>query len=431
MDYTAPTNADKRVVITGMGAITALGHTVAETWQNLVQGQSGIDPTTLCDTSLLPVHITGEVKDFDPHHYLNRKDARRMARASYFAIAAAQQAVDDAGLTYPFTDDVAERTGVLLGSTMGGFDKAEQGMKNYYMHGPGKVSPFSLAMSSPNLSTFHVCVKLNAQGYTNTISTACSSGTVVLIEAAEVIKRGRCDVMVVGGTEANINQITLVGFVALRALSTNNSQPQQASRPFDADRDGFVLGEGSAFFVLERLDHALHRNTPIYAEILGGAHSSDTYHILIPDPKGRGAVRAMTWALADAGVNTDSVDYINAHGPSTPLGDATETLAIKTVFKDQAYQIPVSSTKSMIGHSFAAAGAIEAMACVQSIKTDLIHPTINYHTPDPACDLDYVPNQSREHKVNIAMSNSFGLGGQNSTIVLGKYIADRYQTNLA
>jgi 3-oxoacyl-(acyl-carrier-protein) synthase len=242
-----------------------------------------------------------------------------------------------------------------------------------------------------------------------------------IAEAAEIIKRGRCDVMIAGGTEAHINELTMVGFIAMRALSTQNSQPGRASRPFDADRDGFVLGEGCALFVLERLEHALARGARIYAEVLGSAHSSDTYHIAAPDPESKGAIRAMRWALQDAGVEPAQVDYINAHGPGTPLGDAAETFAIKSLFGERAYEIPVSSTKSMIGHTFGAAGAIEALACIKSIETGVIHPTINYHTPDPDCDLDYVPNQARPHAVNIAISNSFGLGGQNSCLVLGKY----------
>jgi beta-ketoacyl-acyl-carrier-protein synthase II len=413
-----------RVVITGVGAITPVGHSASETWNNLLKGQSGIDRITLFDDSRIPVHIAGEVKNFDPHRYISPKEAKRMARASHFAIAAATEAVQDAGLRYPFTDDLAERSGVLLGSSMGGFDKAEQGIKEY-LGGLSKVNPFSLATSSPNLSTFHVCVELNAQGYTNTFSTACTAGTVAVAEAAEVIKRGRCDIIIAGGTEANINEITMVGFIALRALSNHNDDPPRASRPFDAQRDGFVLGEGCAFFVLERLEHALSRGAHIYAEVLGSAHSSDTYHIAIPDPGARGAIRAMKWALQDAGVGVDQIDYINAHGPSTPHGDTAETLAIKSLFGERAYEIPISSTKSMIGHSFGAAGAIEALACLKSIETGYIHPTINYQTPDPACDLDYVPNRARQHEVNIAISNSFGLGGQNSCLVLGKYMNEK------
>ncbi|GAB4436919.1 MAG: beta-ketoacyl-ACP synthase II [Anaerolineae bacterium] len=416
---TRPRPDEPRVVITGMGAITPLGHTVAETWQKMVAGQPAIGRITHFDPSPLPVHIAAEVKEFDPTRWIPAKEGRRMSRPTHFAVAAAQQAVADAGLTAPFPDELGERSGVLLGTAMGGFDKVEQGVREYG-RGLGKVSPFNLPASSPNLSTFHVCVNLNAQGYTNTISTACAAGTMALSEAAEVIRRGHCDVMIAGGTEAHINEMTMVGFVAMRALSTHNSDPPRASRPFDADRDGFVLGEGAALFVLESLTHARARGARIYAEILGGAHSSDTYHIAAPDPGSRGAIRAMRWAMQQAGVAVNEVDYINAHGPSTPLGDAAETYAIKALFGERAYEIPVSSTKSMIGHAFGAAGAIEALACVKSIQTGVIHPTINYHTPDPACDLDYVPNTARRHPVNIALSNSFGLGGQNACLILGK-----------
>ncbi|HMQ53780.1 MAG TPA: beta-ketoacyl-ACP synthase II [Anaerolineae bacterium] len=413
--------ARARVVITGLGAITPLGHTAAQTWDNLRYGQSGIDRITLFDDSNLPVHIAGEVKDFNPLLYLSAKEARRMARASQFAIAAAVQAVEDAGLPYPFSGPLAERTGVYLGSAMGNWDKAEQGYVKYLKHGALKVSPFYLLATLPNLSTFHLCVRFNAQGYTNTVSTACSAGAVAIAEAAEVIRRGRCDVMIAGGAEANINEITLAGFVSMRALSTHNADPQRACRPFDAQRDGFILSEGCALFVLERLDHALARGALIYAEILGSAHTSDTYHVAIPDPQSSGATRAMQWALEDAGLSSEQIDYINAHGPGTPMGDAAETYAIKSLFGERAYSIPVSSTKSMIGHTFSAAGAIEALACVESIQSGIIHPTINYQQPDPACDLDYVPNQSRAHRVDVAMSNSFGLGGQNTCLLLGRY----------
>ncbi len=414
------TDNNVRVVITGLGAVTPLGHNVQDTWAQLVAGKSGTTKITLFDSSHLPVQIAAEVKAFDPHQYIPRKEAKRMARASHFALAAASQAVDDANLTYPFTDIVAERAGVLLGSTMGSFDKVEQGYREYKM-GLSRVSPFSLTMSAPNLSTFFVCTRFNALGYTNTITTACSSGTVAIAEAAEVIKRGRCDVMLAGGTEGNINETTLVGFIAMQALSTRNDTPEQASRPFEAHRDGFVLGEGSTFLVLERLEHALDRGAKIYAEILGSAHSSDTYHIIAPDPEARAAIRTMRWALQDAAVSPEEVDYINAHAASTPLGDATETFGIKGLFGEQAYKIPISATKSMVGHSFGSAGALEVLSCVKAIETGIIHPTINYETQDPACDLDYVPNEARYQSANIVLSNSFGLGGQNSCLVLGKY----------
>jgi 3-oxoacyl-[acyl-carrier-protein] synthase II len=410
-----------RVVITGIGAITALGHSVAETWDNLVKGRSGIDHISLFDVSHLPIRFAAEAKEFDPHRYMSRREARRMARASQFAVPAAIEAVEDAGLNYPFNDDLAETSGVLLGTALGGFDKAEEGSKTYYERGLNKVSPFSLPAALPNLSTYHICVTFNAQGYTNTTATACAAGTMALAEATEVIRRGQCDVMLAGGTEATITEMTLVGFIAMRALSARNDAPTLASRPFDAGRDGFVIGEGCAIFVLERLEHALARGARIYAEVLGGAHSSDTYHMAAPDPDSKGAIRAMQWALRDAGVGLDEVDYINAHGTSTPLGDAAETYAIKTLFGEQAYQIPISSTKSMIGHAFGGAGAIEALACVKAIETGIIHPTINYETPDPDCDLDYVPNEARYHNPDVVLSNSFGLGGQNSCIVFGKY----------
>jgi 3-oxoacyl-[acyl-carrier-protein] synthase II len=414
------TQSAPRVVITGIGAITPLGLTAADTWQSLVNGTSAIGRISRFDPSSLPVHIAAEVRDFEPAQFIPPKEARRMSRPTQFAVAAAIQAVRDAGLAYPFSDDVAMRSGVLIGTAMGGFDKAEQGVRDY-ARGLSRVNPFNLPASSPNLSTFHVCVALNAQGYTNTVSTACSAGTMALSEAAEVIKRGECDIMIAGGTEAHINELTMVGFIAMRALSTQNQAPDEASRPFDANRDGFVMGEGAALFVLESLSHALDRGATIYAEILGAAHSSDTYHIAAPDPASQGAIRAMRWALQRAAVPVDKVDYINAHGSSTPLGDRAETFAIKALFGKFAYSIPVSSTKSMIGHCFGAAGAIEALACVKSIQTSTIHPTINYQTPDPTCDLDYVPNRSRHQPVNVAITNSFGLGGQNSCLVLGRY----------
>jgi 3-oxoacyl-[acyl-carrier-protein] synthase II len=406
-----------------MGAITALGHSVEDTWQNLVAGRSGVAAITRFDAGHLAVRFASEVNGFNPEQYLPRKEVRRMARCSHFATAAAMQAVEDAGLAYPFPDTLAERSGVLLGTGMGGFDKVEEGIKTHLERGLNKVNPFSLPASLPNLSTFQVCIKLNAQGYSNTTATACAAGNIALAEAAEVIKRGQCDLMIAGGAEAAITETTIAGFIIMRALSTRNEDPAGASRPFDAGRDGFVVGEGCAMFVLERLEHALARQVPIYAELLGSGHASDTYHIAAPDPGSRGAIRAMQWALEDAGIAPTEIDYINAHGPSTPLGDAAETFAIKSLFGSQAYHIPVSSTKSMLGHTLGAAGAIEALACVKSIQTGTIHPTINYQQPDPDCDLDYVPGQARRQTINVVLSNSFGLGGQNSCLVFRKYIS--------
>jgi beta-ketoacyl-acyl-carrier-protein synthase II len=404
-----------------MGAITALGHTPEETWDKMIEGQSGVSRITLFDNSNLTVRIAGQVNDFDPHQYIPRKEARRMARCSQFALAAATQAVEDSGLSYPFTDDMAERSGVYLGTGMGGFDKAEQGLLAYLQGGLNKVNPFTLPATLPNLSTFHLCIRFNAQGYTNTSSIACAAGSMAVAEAVEVIKRGNCDVMIAGGIEAAITGTAIAGFAAMRALSERNDDPARASRPFDANRDGFVIGEGSAIFVLERLDHALARNARIYAEILGSAHSSDTYHVAAPDPEAKGAIRAMRWALENAGVTPDQIDYINAHATSTLTGDITETFAIKQVFGERANKIPISSTKSMIGHSLGAAGAIEMLACIKTIETNTIHPTINQEVPDPECDLDYVPNQARQQQVNTILSNSFGMGGQNSCLVIGRY----------
>ena len=414
-------SSSNRVVITGMGAISPLGHSSETTWHNLVEGQSGINDITLFDASHLPVRFAGEVKNFDPYLHLPRKEVKRMSRCSHFAVYTAAQAMEDAGLAYPLAEKQAEKSGVILGTGMGGFDKVDEGVREYLKTGLSRVSPFSLPAALPNLSTYHVCVKLNAQGYTNTTATACAAGTMAIAEAAEVIKRGGCEIMLAGGAEAAVTETTMAGFIAMRALSTRNDDPAGACRPFDAGRDGFIVGEGCAIFVLESLEHALGRGARIYAEVLGSAHSSDTYHIAAPDPGSRGAIRAMTWALRDAGISPDRVDYINAHGTSTSRGDAAETFAIKSLFGEQAYKIPISSTKSMIGHSFGAAGALEALACIKSIETGIIHPTINYETPDPACDLDYVPNQARQQDVRVVLSNSFGLGGQNSCLVLGKY----------
>jgi len=419
---------DKRVVITGMGAVTPLGLNVADTWQGMVEGRSGVDYITLFDASQFPATFAGEVKDFDPLQYMDRKEARRIARATQFSLAASIQAMADAGLERFEEDPIggdssAQRSGALLGTSYGGYTAAELAIRDYYERGLSKVNPFALAASLPNMVTSHVCLLFNIQGYTSTISTACASGTQAIGEAAEVIRRGKTDLMLAGGVEAVIIESVLAGFCAMRAVSTRNDDPAGACRPFDAERDGFVIGEGSTVFVLERLSHARARGAHVYAEVLGHASSTDTYHLAQPDPQGRYAKLAMRWALEDAGVTPDAVSYINAHAPGTPLGDVAETVAIKRLFGERAYDIPISSTKSMIGHALGAAGAIEALACVKAIETGIIHPTINYHAPDPACDLDYVPNVARQADVRIALSNSFGLGGQNACLVLGRYEA--------
>jgi 3-oxoacyl-[acyl-carrier-protein] synthase II len=415
----------QRVVITGIGAITPLGLNVEDTWRGMAEGRSGVDYITQFDASHFPTSFAAEAKNFDPTQYMPRKEARRLARATQFSLAASMQAMADAGLErfaeLALQNGMAQRSGVLLGTSYGGFSAAEYAIRDYHDRGLSRVNPFALAASLPNMVTSHVCLHYNIQGYTNTICTACASGTQAIGEAAEVIRRGKTDLMLAGGVEGVITEVVLAGFTAMRAISTSNDDPAGACRPFDAERDGFVIGEGAAVFVLERLPHALERGARIYAEVLGYSSSADTYHMAQPDPQGKYAQLAMRWALEDAGVALDEVDYINAHAPGTPLGDAAETVAIKGLFGERAYDIPISSTKSMIGHALGGAGAIEALACVQTIRTGIIHPTINYHTPDPACDLDYVPNVARRSDVRVALSNSFGLGGQNACLVLSRF----------
>lgn len=415
----------ERVVITGMGAITPLGLNVEDTWRGMAEGRSGVDYITLFDASHFPTGFAAEAKNFDPTQYMPRKEARRIARATQFSLAASMQAMADAGLErfaeLALQNGLAQRSGVLLGTSYGGFSAAEYAIRDYHDRGLSRVNPFALAASLPNMVTSHVCLHYNIQGYTNTICTACASGTQAIGEAAEVIRRGKTDLMLAGGVEGVITEVVLAGFTAMRAISTRNDDPAGACRPFDAERDGFVMGEGAAVFVLERLPRALERGARIYAEVLGYSSSADTYHMAQPDPHGKYAKLAMRWALEDAGVALDEVDYINAHAPGTPLGDVAETVAIKGLFGERAYDIPISSTKSMIGHALGGAGAIEALACVQTIRTGIIHPTINYHTPDPACDLDYVPNVARQSDVHVALSNSFGLGGQNACLVLSRF----------
>jgi 3-oxoacyl-[acyl-carrier-protein] synthase II len=408
----------ERVVITGLGAITPLGLTVKETWEGLVAGRSGIGPVTQFDASSFPSRIAGEVKGFDPKQYINFKEARRMARCSQLAIATAQEALADAGLSLPFADE--ERVGVLLGSTMGGLEQFEQGLRTLWGRGLSRVSPFAAASGVPNMPAHHISWAFQARGYNSTVSVACASGTQAVGEAAEVIRRGAADVIISGGVESMICEAAFAGFAAMRAISTRNEEPEKACRPFEAHRDGFVIAEGCALLILEGLEQALKRGAHIYAEILGYGCSSDAYHMAAPDPEGGGPVLAMRWALEDAGIGIADIDYINAHGPGTPAGDAAETRAIKTLFGERAYKVPTSSTKSMIGHALGGAGAIEAMACTLTIRDNVIHPTINYETPDPECDLDYVPNVARSTQVNITLSNSFGLGGQNACLVLSQ-----------
>jgi 3-oxoacyl-[acyl-carrier-protein] synthase II len=410
---------EKRVVITGMGALTSLGLSVDDTWSGLVAGRSGIAEITQFDASKLPIRIAGEVKGFDASDYIDFKEARRMARCSHLALAAGIQAMADAGLGDVVPDQ--ERSGVIMGVGVGGLDVALDQWGIYNDKGLRRVSPFLATASLCNMPAHHLSLRFQCQAYNSTIVTACASGTQAIGEAAEVIRRGAADLMLAGGAEGLVHEVIIGGFIAMRVLAGDNEHPEKACKPFDARRDGFVSAEGTTVMVLERLDKALDRGARIYAEVLGYAANTDAFHVAAPDPEGAGALRAMRWALQDAGVAPDEIDYINAHGPGTEVGDPVETKAIKALFGDYAYKVPISSTKSMVGHALGGAGAIEALACVKSITEGVIHPTINYEVPDPECDLDYVPNQARKADVRTTLSNSFGLGGQNACLVLRRY----------
>jgi 3-oxoacyl-[acyl-carrier-protein] synthase II len=412
------TENTRRVVVTGMGMLTPVGHSAAETWAALVAGRSGIGAVTLFDASPYPSHIAGEVKDFDPTAQLG-KEGRRMARCTQLSVVAGRQAVADAGLDWAHEDH--ERVGVSYGTGIGGVELFTEPFAKLATTGVARTTPYMALESLANMPAFHIGLDHGCLGPLTTLVTACASGTQAIGDAMEHIRHNRADVMLAGGSDAQVSPLMFGGFSALRALSTRNDEPERASRPFDADRDGIVIGEGAGVLVVEALDHALARGAHIYAELLGQAASADAYHIAQPEATGAGPARAMRWALRDAGVSPEQIDYINAHATATPLNDAAETAAIKRVFGDHAYKLAVSSSKSMTGHSFGAAGAIEAMVCIMSVCTDTVHPTINYETPDPACDLDYVPNVARRQRVNIALSNSFGFGGQNACLVVGKY----------
>lgn len=411
-----------RVVITGLGAISALGSSVDKLWDGLINGRSGIRRITLFDASELPCQIAGEVSDFNPKDYMPLKEARRLARSAQMGLAAAVQAVEDAG--YNGSMPEPERAGVTFGTAIGGLERIVDGIKVFHEKGVERVNPFVVPGGIPNLAAFLISQRFQCLGPNTTIVTACATGTQTLGEGAATIRRGLADVVIAGGTEALVRDFSFAGFSAMRALPVNyNDHPTQASRPFDLKREGFVFSEGAAAMVLESLEHALARKAPIYAEVLGYASSTDGYHIAAPQPGGEGAIRTMNWALKDAGVPPEQVDYINSHGSSTPLNDPIETTAIKQVFGERAARIPVNSTKSMLGHAMGASGTLEALACVLTIRDGIIHPTINQEYPDPECDLDYVPNQARQGQVDVALSNSFGLGGQNACIVIGRYQA--------
>ena len=409
----------RRVVITGLGVVTPVSSEIDGFWDALLAGRSGVSKITLFDASALPCQIAGEISDFDPSEFIPTKQARRISRSSQLALVSSIKAVDDAQLPSPLL--VPERMGVYFGTAIGGIERALDATLLYNQMGLSKVSPFALPSAIPNMPTFHVTQQIGTLGPSCTVCTACASGTQSVGEASLAIRDGRADVILAGGVESMIQEYAIAGFCAMRALPINfNHDPQHASRPFDAKREGFIFAEGSACMVLESLEHARARKAHIYAEVSGFASSNDGYHIAAPDPTAVGAIRTMAWALADAGIEPEQVDYINAHGTSTPANDVVETLAIKKLFGDRAFEIPISSTKSMLGHAMGASGAIEAVVCALTIKHGIIHPTINYEHPDPECDLDYVTSGPRESNPKVVLSNSFGLGGQNACLVLKK-----------
>ena len=415
-----PKNERPRVVVTGIGSITPLGNSVTQLWQGLLAGRSGIRRITQFDASDLPCQIAGEIPDFKPEDFIDRKVARRFPRSAQIALASAVQAVDDARLSHTMPNP--ERSGVIFGTAIGGLDAADDGIHHFRTQGLSRVNPFTLPAGLPNISAFLIAQRFQCLGPNSTITTSCASGTQSIGEATEHIRRGIVDIVITGGTESVIRDFTIAGFSAMRALPVNfNNNPESASRPFDAKREGFIFSEGAAALVLENLEHALARKANIYAEIVGHSSSADGYHIAAPDPDALGPIRAIRWALADANLPPTDIDYINAHGTSTPLNDPTETQAIKTVFGDHAYRLAVSSTKSMLGHALGASGSIEAIVCALAIKYGTIPPTINYEYPDPACDLDYVPNHPRVLNVDYALSNSLGLGGQNACLILKRF----------
>lgn len=409
----------RRVVVTGLGLITPLGIGVDSSWRAFLEGKSGIGRITHFDASDLPVQIAGEVKGFDPSLYMEQKEIKKMDRFIHFALAASTMAIEDSGIK--ITNENAERVGVIIGSGIGGLPAIEHYHKVYLEKGYRRITPFFIPMLIINLASGQVSIKFGAKGPNSAVATACATGSHAIGDAFRIIQRGDADVMIAGGTESVITPLAIGGFAVMKALSTRNNEPERASRPFDVDRDGFVMGEGAGIVILESMESAKERGAKIYAEIVGYGMTSDAYHITAPAPEGEGAATCMSLALKDAGVSPEVVDYINAHGTSTKYGDEIETAAIKKVFGEHAYRLSVSSTKSMTGHLLGAAGGVEAVATVLSIYNDVIPPTINLENPDPECDLDYVPHKARHRNVNFALSNSFGFGGTNACLLFKKY----------
>ena len=408
-----------RAVVTGMGVVAPNGIGIESFWRSIIGGVSGVGPITRFDASRHDARIAGEVKGFDPLQWLEKKDVRKMDLFIQYAVAAAQMAHDDSGLKV--TDENRERVGIVVGTGMGGLPNLEEVHKIMLEKGPGRISAFFIPSIITNLASGQISMRFGMKGPNSCVCTACATGNHAIGDSLRIIQRGEADVMLAGGSEAVITPLTIGGFCAMKALSTRNDEPTRASRPFDKDRDGFVMSEGAGLMVLESLTHAKRRGAKIYAEIVGYGMSADAYHITLPAPEGEGAARSMRLALKDAGVAPSQVDYINAHGTSTPAGDVNETLAIKTVFNEHARKLAVSSTKSMTGHLLGAAGGVESVITVLALYHGILPPTTNYEVPDPECDLDYVPNVARHAEVRHALTNSFGFGGTNATLVLKKF----------
>ncbi len=408
----------KRVVVTGLGTVTPLGNNLETTWNNLINGVSGVGPLTRVDAEIFPAKVAAELKDFNPEDFIDRKEVKKMDRFTQYAMAASLMAAKDANLT--ITEDIAPRVGVWIGSGIGGMETHEEQYKNFQEKGVRRVSPFYVPMMIPDMAAGQVSIALGARGINSCTVTACASGANSIGDAFKVIQRGDADVMVTGGTEAPLTIMAFAGFSSMKALSFN-PDPKTASRPFDANRDGFVMGEGAGILILEELEFAQARGARIYAEIVGYGATGDAYHITAPDPAGEGGVRAMRQAIKDSGLQPEQITYMNAHGTSTPYNDKYETMAIKEVFGDHAYKMAISSTKGMTGHLLGAAGGVEAIFSVMAISEGVIPPTINITTPDPECDLDYVPDVARKQDVYAVLSNSLGFGGHNATLVFKKF----------
>jgi 3-oxoacyl-[acyl-carrier-protein] synthase II len=409
----------KRVVVTGLGAVTPIGIGKDEFWKALLAGKSGIGKITRFDASEYTTQIAGEVKDFDPTKYIDKKEAKRMDPFTQFAVAASKMAFEDSGINLELEDRT--RIGTIIGTGIGGMDTLNEQYHNLFDKGPNRISPFFIPMMIGNMAAGQTSITFGLQGPCSCVMTACATGTNAIGDAFKIIQRGDADVMVAGGTEAAISPIAVAGFCSMKALSTRNDEPEKASRPFDKDRNGFVMGEGAGVVILESLEHAIARGAHIYAEIVGYGSNADAYHITAPAPEGAQAAKCMAMALKDGGIEAEAVDYINAHGTSTPLNDKNETLAIKSLFGEHAYKLAVSSIKSMTGHLLGAAGGIECIATVLTLENGMIPPTINCDEPDEEMDLDYVPHTSRKQVVNVALSNSLGFGGHNATILLKKF----------